>query len=152
VARLTIFANQSLIPVLLQTLLKPDHSVDPRELQRILPNLRAKVRDETAQSLVITLRSKDAAGKDFRHLQIAHILSDRYVVGAPEFDKIHTTIPDDLHDLAAQETQQGLEVVSCERQHIKEEDELGEGGPDTDEGQSAIFPSQLLALLKEIME
>ena len=108
--------------------------MDSHELHGILPHLRAKVHREATQSLVITLPSEIAAGKDFGDLQIAHVLSDRDVVRAPEFDKVHTAIPDDFHDLAAQKAQQGLEVVSCEGHHVKEEDELRKGSPDADEG------------------
>lgn len=108
--------------------------MDSHELQRVFPSLRAEVHRKAAQPLIITFPSEVAAGKDFCHLQIAYVLSDRNVVGAPEFDEVHTAVPDNLHDLAAEEAQQGLEVVSCEGHHIKEEDELCKGGANTDEG------------------
>ena len=119
--------------------------MDSHKLHGVLPHLRTKVHPEATQPLVITLPSEIIAGKDFGDLEIAHILSDRDVVGAPEFDKVHTTVPDDFHDLAAQKVQQGLEVVSCEGDHVEEEDKLGKGGPDADEGQCAVLHPQLFA-------
>ena len=149
---LTIFADQPSVSILLQTLLESHYSMDPRELQRVLPYLRAEMRRETTQSLIITLSPEVTAGEDLCHLQIAHVFPDRDVVGAPEFDKVHTTVPDNLHDFATQKVQQRLEVVPCKGHHVKKEHELRKGSADADKGKSPILHPQLFALLKEIVE